>query len=52
MEKQKVNPFSVDKEGDLDREIIWSKTEEAELKLAIPAQEKDVGVLTDGLPKL
>lgn len=22
MEKQKVNPFSVDKEGDLDREII------------------------------
>lgn len=51
MEKQKVNPSSVDKEVDLDREI-WSKTEEAELKLAITAQEKDAGVLTDGSPKL
>lgn len=50
-EKQKVSPFSVDKEGDLDTEI-WSKPGEAELKLAITAQEKDAGVLTDGLPKL
>lgn len=51
MEKQKVNPFNVDKEGALDTEI-WSKTEEAELKLAITAQEKDAGVLADSLPKL
>lgn len=51
MEKQKVNLFNVDKEGDLDRKI-WSKTDEAELQLAITAQEKDAGVLTDGLPKL
>lgn len=51
MEKQKVNPFSVDKEGDLDREV-WLKTEKVELKLAMTAQEKDAGVLTDDLPKL
>lgn len=51
MEKQKVNPFNADKEGDLDREYDL-KQELAELKLAITAQEKDAGVLTDGLPKL